>query len=81
MYTSNSQNLTGQTSLENSLNVLSLFYAVLLVVHRIVQAFGSIVDTLIGQENFTNFHVIEDDVTLIADQVSEEGVTYLVIPA
>ena len=38
--------------------------------YRIVQAFESIVDTLINQENVTETRVIEEDVALITEQVS-----------
>ena len=37
---------------------------------RIVQAFESIVDTLISQDNITEIRVIAEDVDLIAKQVS-----------
>ena len=37
---------------------------------RIVQAFESIVDTLISQDNITEIRVIAEDVALIAKQVS-----------
>ena len=48
-------------------------------VFRIVQSFETIVDTLISQENFTEVLVIEEDVALIAEQVSDaydEGLRY-----
>ena len=38
--------------------------------YRIVQAFESIVDTLISQENVSEIVVIEEDVALITEQVS-----------
>ena len=37
---------------------------------RIVQAFENIVDTLIGQNNFTNISIVARDVALIAETVS-----------
>ena len=41
--------------------------------NRIVQSFESIIDTLISQETFTDILVIEEDVALIAQQVSALG--------
>ena len=58
--------------------MLALFYYSILFVYRIVQAFESILDTLIDQENFTNIRVIEEDVTLIAEQVSKGAARHLV---
>ena len=37
---------------------------------RIIQAFESIVDTLISQDNVTEIRVIAEDVALITKQVS-----------
>ena len=39
--------------------------------YRIVQAFESIVDTLISQDNFKEVRVIEDELALIAKRVSK----------
>ena len=39
--------------------------------YRILQAFEAIVGTLITQENFTEILVIEEDMALIAEKVSE----------
>ena len=41
--------------------------------NRIVQSFEIIVEVLISQENFTEVLVIEDDVALIAEEVSALG--------
>ena len=53
----------------HSLNVLWPTFSALFD-YRIVQVFETIVDILISQENFTKVLVIEEDMALIAEQVS-----------
>ena len=46
--------------------------------YRIVQALESILETLIEQENFTSVQVIQEDVALIAEQVSDGATVHLI---
>ena len=52
--------------------MLSLIASILFD-YRVLQAFETIVDTFISQENFTKIFVIEEDMALIAEQVSIYG--------
>ena len=54
------------------MNVVTMHYPIVSTL-RIVQSFETIVDTLISQENFTEVRVIEEDVALVAGQVSNYG--------
>ena len=59
--------------------MLSLIVSILFD-YRIVQAFEAIIDTLISQENFTKIFVIEEDMALIAEQVSAWGKQQYILP-
>ena len=62
-----------------SLIILSLITSILFD-YRVLQAFETIVDTFITQENIMKILVIEEEVNLIAEQVSIYGNQLDILP-